>query len=71
MQSPTPIESQSLVRDIAVLSERYQQYIDYLDELLDSEINIDVSVTVRIDGKQTIKFKNIEDVAEWITNIAK
>ena len=53
-------------RVLAVAAEANQLYYDYLDELLDG-VKVCAAVTVRVDG-QTIQFKDIEDVASWITS---
>lgn len=53
-------------RTLAVIIEANQQYLEYLDALMDN-IQIDLSVTVQVDG-QRVKFSSIEDVAQWITN---
>lgn len=62
---------QSSQREIAMLLECWQLYCDKLEELeekiLTEGLNWDDSVTVKVDGK-TIRFDNIEQVAEWITN---
>ena len=52
-------------KSIAIAREIEQRWFEYLDDLLSKDLSIDESVTVKVDG-QTIKFKSIEDVAQWI-----
>lgn len=54
-------------RTLAVVVEANQQYVDYLDELLDGRQAVCTAVTVKVNGT-TIKFKNAEDMAAWITS---
>jgi hypothetical protein len=51
---------------LAVAIEANQQYYEYLDELIDG-VETCASVTVQVDGR-TIRFPDIESVAQWITS---
>jgi hypothetical protein len=55
-------------RGLDMAIELLQRYIDYLDELIVEGIPAfqPTSVTVKADGT-TIKFENIEAVANWLT----
>ena len=55
-------------KELAVVIEMYQKYIEYLDELETAPITIDTTVTVKVDGK-TIRFNNEEDMSSWITSL--
>lgn len=57
-------------RNLAVLVDLYQRYIDYLDEVKeDVELHpTDETVIVKIYGVQ-IKFKDEEHLAEYLSNI--
>ena len=56
-------------KNLALAVDAAQRYLEYLDEL---ELNatVDESVTVKVEG-HTIKFKNAEDMAAWITTLGK
>lgn len=57
---------------VAVALEANQRWIEHLDELLDNlpEIKPETAVVVKVNGT-TIKFKNAEDMAAWITTLSK
>ncbi len=59
-------------REIAMARELKSRLDDYYDEIRqaidEGRVTFDASVTVQVDGKR-IKFKNIDGVAEWITNL--
>lgn len=61
-------------RDLYVVMEVMQRYIDILDEFIESDLSINThpqpqesefNVKVEVDG-QTIQFQDIEDVASWL-----
>jgi hypothetical protein len=54
-------------RDLAIVVEANQLWIDYLDRLLDEpSLPIhDECVTVKAQGK-TIKFQNTDNLADWL-----
>lgn len=52
-------------RDVARSFEISQRYLDYLDEILDSDLTIDTGVTVGVDGS-AIRFQNADQMADWI-----
>ena len=52
-------------REIAVVLEANQRYIDYLDWLKDNIPPQDGSVTIEVDGTR-IKFQNAEIFASWL-----
>jgi len=54
-------------RALAIAVEMNQLYCDYLDSLLDSDLSVDIAVTVKVDGK-CVKFRNIGDVSSWLTS---
>lgn len=54
-------------RLMAMAFELNQRLYEYLDDLEIIDHKIDACVFVKIEGK-TIKFRTIEDVAEWITS---
>lgn len=73
--SPIPIDEQvreivaavsegASSRDIAIAVEANQEYIDYLDHLKDT-LSVDESVIIQVNGTR-IKFKNDDDLANWI-----
>lgn len=58
-------------RMVATVQEINQRYIDYLDELSDHIARHGIAndgIIVKVDGA-SIKFKTIEDVAEWMTSL--
>ena len=56
-------------KTLAVIVNMNQLYIEYLDELETAPLEIKSSeITVRVDGKTNIRFKNVEDLASWITS---
>jgi hypothetical protein len=62
------LNRKATARDLALAVELNQRYLDILDELLDSDLSFQPeSVLVALDG-QKIRFRNIGDVAEWITS---
>ena len=59
---------EATARDVALAVDLNQQYIDILEEMIDSDLTFrSPAVTVRVDG-QRIKFQDIGDVATWITS---
>ena len=58
-------------REIALLLDCYQGYMELLDEIdgqiFDGAMDWGNGVTVKVEGK-TIRFDNINQVAEWMTN---
>jgi len=61
-------------REIAALLECYHSYTDLWERLeetiFDGRMEWNDAVTVKVDGK-TIKFDDIDQVAEWLTNEPK
>jgi hypothetical protein len=61
-------------REISALLDCYQSYNDLWErieeKIFDGKMEWDDTVTVKVDGK-TVKFDNIEQVAEWLTNEPK
>jgi cell division ATPase FtsA len=55
-------------RALALSVECNQLYLEYLDGLLDNINDIDISVTVQVDGK-TIKFQNADAMAAWMAEV--
>jgi hypothetical protein len=54
-------------RDVAQADDYAQQYIDILDEILDSTIIIKTDVVALLDGNDTIRFKNADALSSWLT----
>lgn len=52
-------------RDIAIFFDITQRYLDGLDALLESDLSVDASVMVQVDGA-TVKFPNDDSLASWI-----
>lgn len=52
---------------LAIAIEANQRFIEYLEELETSPLNICAGVTVKAEEK-TIKFLSIEEIVEWITS---
>lgn len=59
-------------KGIAQALELHASLDDYYDEIqraiLEGNVKFDQSVTIKVDGK-TIKFQDIEGVAQWITSL--
>ena len=56
-------------KTLAVIVNMNQLYIEYLDELETALLETKSSeITVKVDGKTNIRFKNVEDLASWIAS---
>lgn len=55
-------------RDVAVVVELNQRYIETLDELLETDFFIDLGVVVETEGK-TLQFPDIEQAAQWMNSM--
>ena len=60
-----PPDAKMTVRDYALLIELWQVCDDMLGALEDMPLDLHPQVKVSVDG-DTIKFENIEEVAEWL-----
>ena len=65
------VKEKATPKEIAMAQEALARLDDYYDEIQraaeEGRLCHDFSVTVRTEGK-TIKFQNIDSVAEWLTN---
>lgn len=55
-------------RSRAVAVEAHQRYIEYLQEVIDTPVSFDTSVTIKVDGK-TIRFKNEKAMADFLMEL--
>lgn len=58
-------QREATARDLARSVELNQQYLDLLDEILDSDMAVDSGVTVRADNT-TIRFPDDDSLVAWI-----
>lgn len=55
-------------RSRAMTIEAYQRYGEYLDELKDTPVKWDTSVTIRINSK-TLRFPNMQAMADFLMEL--
>ena len=56
------------LREVQQAAELHQQYIDVLEEMENSPLNMGEWITVETDG-QPIRFKNIDRLADWLAEV--
>ena len=55
-------------RDVAISADLCQQYSDVLQEMLDSKIELDTTVTAKV-GNKLLRFENDGQMTDWLAGV--